>query len=217
MEFCVSRLHELIAYTIQQLAAQIPTLQGTDPSRLSKHIVVNESLSLHQLQKAQIDQTLSQMNAILTERDELLAEVNRWRAGAGIEPQQAVDHVPFEPLILNQAAALGPELDGWEDDSEEYDGVPLHPQIHHVGPDPVTMGLPPMAQSASANEPAWDSAISIPTMDDVNMNVIDPTTIAVFRPNSDDDFGLQLRPQTRTSDMNFLDQSIQGSYSFQVA
>lgn len=58
-----------------ELASFLPTLSETEPNRLTKHIVVHESIERHREQNRHI-QELQQ------ERDELLAEVNRWRAGA---------------------------------------------------------------------------------------------------------------------------------------
>ncbi|KAI0843509.1 hypothetical protein F5Y06DRAFT_284004 [Hypoxylon sp. FL0890] len=58
-----------------ELASFLPTLSETEPSRLSKHIVVHESIERHREQNRHIQE-------LQRERDELLAEVNRWRAGA---------------------------------------------------------------------------------------------------------------------------------------
>ncbi|KAI0386776.1 hypothetical protein F5Y04DRAFT_71562 [Hypomontagnella monticulosa] len=58
-----------------ELASFLPTLSETEPNRLSKHIVVHESIERHREQNQHIQE-------LQRERDELLAEVNRWRAGA---------------------------------------------------------------------------------------------------------------------------------------
>ncbi|KAI1407131.1 hypothetical protein F5Y13DRAFT_134715 [Hypoxylon sp. FL1857] len=58
-----------------ELASFLPTLSETEPNRLSKHIVVHESIERHREQNRHIQE-------LQRERDELLAEVNRWRAGA---------------------------------------------------------------------------------------------------------------------------------------
>lgn len=66
---------------LTNLAAEIPALRGTDPKRLSKHVVLDESLALHRRQR----ERLRQVNK---ERESLLEEVNRWRLGAGLEIRQ---------------------------------------------------------------------------------------------------------------------------------
>ncbi|KAI1135877.1 hypothetical protein F5Y05DRAFT_164348 [Hypoxylon sp. FL0543] len=58
-----------------ELASFLPTLSEVEPNRLSKHIVVHESIERHREQNRHIEE-------LQRERDELLAEVNRWRAGA---------------------------------------------------------------------------------------------------------------------------------------
>ncbi|CAK7234075.1 hypothetical protein SCUCBS95973_008811 [Sporothrix curviconia] len=60
-----------------ELAELLPTLKDADASRLSKHTVVHESISRHQEQMQQIDM-------LTRERDELKAEMARWRAHMGI-------------------------------------------------------------------------------------------------------------------------------------
>lgn len=58
-----------------ELASFLPTLSEMEPHRLSKHIVVHESIERHREQNRHIQE-------LQRERDELLAEVNRWRADA---------------------------------------------------------------------------------------------------------------------------------------
>ncbi|OTA57772.1 hypothetical protein K449DRAFT_135046 [Hypoxylon sp. EC38] len=60
-----------------ELASFLPTLSDMEPHRLSKHIVVHESIERHREQNRHIQE-------LQRERDELLAEVNRWRAEASI-------------------------------------------------------------------------------------------------------------------------------------
>jgi hypothetical protein len=72
----------------QSLAALIPSLETTDPSRLSKHVVLDESISFHTQQREQIE-------ALKAERDELLAEVKELRANALQDNQPpAADTIP---------------------------------------------------------------------------------------------------------------------------
>ncbi|XXH02825.1 hypothetical protein Hte_009212 [Hypoxylon texense] len=58
-----------------ELASFLPTLSETEPNRLTKHLVVHESIERHREQNRHIQE-------LQRERDELLAEVNAWRAGA---------------------------------------------------------------------------------------------------------------------------------------
>jgi hypothetical protein len=61
-----------------ELAELLPSLEDADTSRLSKHLVVHESIARHHEQIRQID-------ALTRERDKLQAEVTRWRAQPGAE------------------------------------------------------------------------------------------------------------------------------------
>ena len=65
----------------------------TDPSRLSKHVVLEESIARHKIQDTRCLAAFQHIQALTQERDELLAEVNEWRARCGggfLSPRQAV-------------------------------------------------------------------------------------------------------------------------------
>ncbi|KAK1710000.1 uncharacterized protein BDZ83DRAFT_561321, partial [Colletotrichum acutatum] len=70
-----------------ELAGQLPVLADTDPERLSKHVVVNESIARHKLLENRCVDALRDIESLLRERDELLAEINVWRGNAGASPQ----------------------------------------------------------------------------------------------------------------------------------
>ena len=80
---------------LQELAELVPSLEDADASRLSKHMVVHESIARHHEQSRQID-------ALTRECDELRAEVTRWRAQAGFAGP--------EPSLLGSEAELSPPL-----------------------------------------------------------------------------------------------------------
>ncbi|KAG7104788.1 hypothetical protein HYQ44_016100 [Verticillium longisporum] len=64
---------------LTELATHLPALGGTDPQRLSKHVVVEESIARHKLMKSLCSDAFQDIRALVQERDELLAQVNRRR------------------------------------------------------------------------------------------------------------------------------------------
>ncbi|KAI1751329.1 hypothetical protein F4782DRAFT_191076 [Xylaria castorea] len=73
----------------KNLASLLPALADTEPQRLSKHVVVDAGITVIRSQHEQIKTMTERLDAVETERDELLAELNHWRSGAGIELRQA--------------------------------------------------------------------------------------------------------------------------------
>ncbi|KAF2465799.1 uncharacterized protein BDR25DRAFT_239013, partial [Lindgomyces ingoldianus] len=63
------------------LAKQMPSLART--RRLNKHMIVEQSIARHITQRKMCLSVAQEVRQILTERDELLAEVNRWRSANG--------------------------------------------------------------------------------------------------------------------------------------
>ncbi|KAI0146218.1 hypothetical protein GGR57DRAFT_506511 [Xylariaceae sp. FL1272] len=86
---------EAFKEALTNLAALLPALSDTDPQRLSKHVVVDESIAFISSQRDQIRLATEHLQAMTTERDQLLAELNQWRSGAGMEPRHAN---PINPL-----------------------------------------------------------------------------------------------------------------------
>jgi hypothetical protein len=72
----------------KNLASLLPALADTEPQRLSKHVVVDESITFIKSQHEQINTITEHLEAVKAERDELLDEIIQWRSGAGIEPRQ---------------------------------------------------------------------------------------------------------------------------------
>ncbi|KAK1978323.1 hypothetical protein LZ30DRAFT_663451, partial [Colletotrichum cereale] len=66
-----------------ELAGYLPILADKDPKHLSKHVVVSESIARHKLLESRCVEALREIESLVRERDELLAEVNTWRRGAG--------------------------------------------------------------------------------------------------------------------------------------
>ncbi|KAL7905260.1 hypothetical protein GGI35DRAFT_142434 [Trichoderma velutinum] len=71
------------------LASLIPSLRSTDPNRLSKHVVIDQSVALHKAEQKEIADSLQKINRLVAERDHLLSELNTWRLNAGLEVRQA--------------------------------------------------------------------------------------------------------------------------------
>ncbi|KAI0427642.1 hypothetical protein F5Y09DRAFT_344444 [Xylaria sp. FL1042] len=80
---------EAFKEALTNLASLLPALADTEPQRLSKHVVVDESITFIRAQHDQIRTITEHLETVKTERDELLAELNHWRGGAGMEPRQA--------------------------------------------------------------------------------------------------------------------------------
>ncbi|KXH41099.1 hypothetical protein CSIM01_03305 [Colletotrichum simmondsii] len=72
---------------LTELAGQLPVLADTDPERLSKHIVVNESIARHKLLENRCVDALRDIESLLRERNELLAEINVWSGNTDASPQ----------------------------------------------------------------------------------------------------------------------------------
>lgn len=77
------------SYELQTLAGFIPSLHSTDPGRLSKHVVIDQSVALHKAEQQKIAQSDQKLHRLAAERDELLSELNTWRLNAGLEVHQA--------------------------------------------------------------------------------------------------------------------------------
>ncbi|KAF4462772.1 Isoflavone reductase like P3 [Fusarium albosuccineum] len=92
---------------LNDLARELPALAGKNPSRLSKHDVLDESISRHKLMQATSIDLVESLKTILQERDELLAEVNSWRATAGIGDRQ-----PTADMNLDELARLESKIRG---------------------------------------------------------------------------------------------------------
>ncbi|KAK7423652.1 hypothetical protein QQX98_000842 [Neonectria punicea] len=166
----------------QELAGQIPALAGCDPQRLSKHIVVEESITRCQTLHRRCLDALGDIRALLQERDEILAEVNTRRQleGTPLRAPQAVDlhldglveleneaKVPAEGSTFRkpettQAMSCSPGDEGTDghDHSNDDEAVTSTPQDASQGlmtgsttSVPVPSIVPPLLPSGPRDEP----------------------------------------------------------------
>ncbi|KAI0474360.1 hypothetical protein F4859DRAFT_88360 [Xylaria cf. heliscus] len=98
---------EAFKEALTNLASLLPALTETEPQRLSKHVVVNESITVIRSQHEQIKTMTERLEAVETERDELLTELNQWRNGAGMELRQANTIVHHGDTSAAPEAMLG--------------------------------------------------------------------------------------------------------------
>ncbi|KAI0470716.1 hypothetical protein GGR56DRAFT_660216, partial [Xylariaceae sp. FL0804] len=93
---------EAFKEALTNLASLLPALAETEPQRLSKHVVVDESISF-------IKSHRLQLHALARDRDDLLAEVNQWRSRAGLGLRQAnmPEQAPAAVVAAAAAAAAG--------------------------------------------------------------------------------------------------------------
>lgn len=82
-------VYEANRHGLQTLASLIPSLRSTDPNRLSKHVVIDQSVALHKAEQQRIVASDQKLHRLAAERDELLSELNTWRLNAGLEVHQA--------------------------------------------------------------------------------------------------------------------------------
>lgn len=87
----------------QELASHIPALANVEPQKLSKHVVVEESIARHEQLEAGRVEALAVIQALAREREELLAEVNTWRAGAGLPPRERTASASIQCLAAVEA------------------------------------------------------------------------------------------------------------------
>ncbi|KAL0936992.1 uncharacterized protein CTRU02_209208 [Colletotrichum truncatum] len=88
-----------------ELAGQLPALADADPQRLSKHVVIDESIARHKLLESRCVGALRGIQSLIQERDELLAEVNNWRSSTGTSLRQP------RPIVINVDGLIETEKD----------------------------------------------------------------------------------------------------------
>ncbi|KAF9870710.1 hypothetical protein CkaCkLH20_11812 [Colletotrichum karsti] len=126
------------AFKVQliELAANLPALADTDPQRLSKHVVVTESLARLRLLENRCIDALRGVESLMQERDELLAEVNNWRRARGggslRQPRRVVANVDglVETEKDTQRRAAAAQLAQTTRKSSEQSGGPSDEQGH---------------------------------------------------------------------------------------
>ena len=80
---------------LQSLAALVPSLQNVDPSRTSKHVVIDESIAMIQSTLRRVADSQSIIDTLLAERQQLITELNNYRAN----PSE-----PFPPMAMQMPA-----------------------------------------------------------------------------------------------------------------
>ncbi|KAF4959104.1 hypothetical protein FGADI_1982 [Fusarium gaditjirri] len=111
---------ELFRERLNDLAKELPALAGKNPARLSKHDVIDESISRHQFERTACLDMIQAYRAMVRERDELLAEVNTWRATAAMPERRSTstqmnldDLGKLETRVRGQKAkGFGAEVQG---------------------------------------------------------------------------------------------------------
>ncbi|KAF9772212.1 hypothetical protein IL306_010098 [Fusarium sp. DS 682] len=142
----------------QDLAKELPALAGKNPARLSKHDVVDESISRHKFERGACLGVIQSLRAMAQERDELLAEVNNWRATAGMPERQATS----TQMSLNELGKLETRIRGQQSEDP-----------HKVFQDSVALDTSYAIISDLSSQPSF----SPPT------NSIHPTPVTASHPS----------------------------------
>ncbi|KAF5577446.1 isoflavone reductase like P3 [Fusarium pseudoanthophilum] len=115
---------ELFRERLNDLAKELPALAGKNPARLSKHDVIDESINRHQVERGACLDVIQAYRAMVQERDELLAEVNTWRATAGgPERHAASNQMDLDELGKLEAKVRGQQVEGHR--AEVQDSAPV--------------------------------------------------------------------------------------------
>ncbi|KAF2679527.1 hypothetical protein K458DRAFT_393948 [Lentithecium fluviatile CBS 122367] len=103
-----------------ELAKQVPSLVGT--RRLNKHMIVEHSIARHQAQRQLCLSAAQSVQALLAERDELLAEVNQWRSAAGVAlppREEGPAGQQLQELVMIEHETFGTFPNGFGDNAPE--------------------------------------------------------------------------------------------------
>ncbi|KAI1184337.1 hypothetical protein F5B17DRAFT_84782 [Nemania serpens] len=149
---------EAFKEALTNLASLLPALADTEPQRLSKHVVVDESIAFIKSQHEQIRAITEHLETAKTERDELLVELNHWRSGVGIEPRQA-NPISQPPLQHGDTSAGAEIILGVVPTALQHTDSPI-PIIGEATPSFITNPLhesnpPPLPTGPSAG--LWES------------------------------------------------------------
>ncbi|KAK6441637.1 hypothetical protein LTR95_002117 [Oleoguttula sp. CCFEE 5521] len=83
---------------LMELATLLPDLEGVPESRLSKHVIVEESVKHHREQQRLLDESVKRCEQLQRERDALLADARSWRRSPSNAGPVQQASVPAEPL-----------------------------------------------------------------------------------------------------------------------
>ncbi|KAF4434844.1 Isoflavone reductase like P3 [Fusarium acutatum] len=114
---------ELFRERLNDLAKELPALAGKNPARLSKHDVIEESIKRHQFERGACLDVIQSYRAMVQERDELLAEVNTWRANAAMPKR----HGPSNQMNLDELGELETRVRGQQSEGLRADVQELAP------------------------------------------------------------------------------------------
>ena len=145
----------------------MPGLAAADPSRLSKHAVVEESITHHRLQQSRFLEAIRQVESLTRERDELLAEVNGWRElcgeGAPTMPTQSTGSNGPPPSNIPPQYAI--------DEPVPRNLVSVSPKSTPTAQGPAQAVPPLSAEVHSRATPPWpeiESHEHLPRLDSEN-------------------------------------------------
>ncbi|KAF5706276.1 isoflavone reductase like P3 [Fusarium mundagurra] len=111
---------ELFRERLNDLAKELPALAGKNPARLSKHDVIEESIQRHQFERGACLDVIQAYREMVQERDELLAEVNTWRATAGGPERHAMSNqMNLDELGKLENRIRGQQAEGIRADAQE--------------------------------------------------------------------------------------------------
>ncbi|KAH6700118.1 hypothetical protein EV126DRAFT_27669 [Verticillium dahliae] len=166
-----------------ELATHLPALGGTDPQRLSKHVVVQESIARHKLMKGLCSDAFQDIRALVQERDELLTQVNHRRLIDGLAPQapKAVN-LHLDRLVEQEKES------GRRDDVERTANAEGSSSVSPTaasGPMPtlISLGIPAPAAETTLLDRFWDvtheepisNTITLPSQDLPSFATQDPS------------------------------------------
>ncbi|PTB64993.1 hypothetical protein BBK36DRAFT_1203801, partial [Trichoderma citrinoviride] len=157
------------------LAGLIPSLRSTDPNRLSKHVVIDQSVALHKAEQQQIAESLDKINRLVAERDHLLSELNTWRLNAGLEalqPRVTEDDPEATSIpVLDEAGVsiLGPGVPSIDANNEHQAAgsgqIFLDEPSSYVATEQHPLPVePPLAPAAEPNVASTSLSMDIPWM-----------------------------------------------------
>lgn len=114
-----------------ELARLLPRLASVQKNRLSKHVIVEESIEQHKSQRAALTTAAEGIRALLTEREEMLEEINQWRSvnHMALRQPRHVEGAVLDLLKIEQATPSSLTRgfnDGNFDDDEDQAGDSDH-------------------------------------------------------------------------------------------
>ncbi|KAJ4256821.1 hypothetical protein NW762_008917 [Fusarium torreyae] len=152
---------ELFRERLNDLARELPALAGKNPSRLSKHDVLDESISRHKLEHATCLDLIDSFRDIIQERDELLAEVNTWRATSGIaERQPTATQLDLEELDRLESKIRGDQSETFSGDtscSPDLGLATMNQDLTVGQQQDLPSYSPPIDSSVAVQVAAWDA------------------------------------------------------------